>query len=122
MKIVKGLKIASLVPLGWMVIILLMFGIGETLGGDWSGLGHLIPVVVVVLVIWLGWNRPLWGGALLLVGAALEAVQFSQALGDPQEWLPPFLIMVLPLALAGIFLLSAGLAARKTHSADGAIR
>jgi hypothetical protein len=115
MKTIKGLKIASLVPLAWMIFVLLVFGIGEAVGGDWSGLGHFVPVIVVALILWLGWNRPLWGGALLLVGAALEAVQFSQALGDPQTWLPPFLIMVLPLALAGVLMLSAGLVEHRSH-------
>ncbi len=108
MKTIKGLKIAALVPLGWMALISLAFGIGETVGGDWSGLGHFVPLILVGLAIWLGWKRPLWGGALLLVGAVLMALPFSRAWGDPQEWLAPFLILILPLALSGLLFLFAG--------------
>jgi hypothetical protein len=38
----KGIKIAALVITGIPLAILLLFAIGETVGGDWSGLGHLI--------------------------------------------------------------------------------
>ena len=113
MKWIKGLKIAALVPLGWMTLVLLAFGIGESMGGDWSGLGHFIPIVFVGLVAWLGWVRPLWGGAFLLAGALFETISFSGALASLETWLPPFLILILPLALAGLLYLLAGWAGAK---------
>jgi len=48
-------------------LILLLFAIGETVGGDWSGLGHLIQAIPIALLMWLGWKRPLWGGIFLLI-------------------------------------------------------
>jgi len=76
MKTVRGLKIAAMIPLGFMALILLIFAVGESVGGDLSGLMHLLPVVLVGLVAWLCWKRPLWGGILLLAGAIFEAVFF----------------------------------------------
>jgi hypothetical protein len=113
MKTIKGLKIAALVPLGWMAAVLLLFAVGETLGGDWSGVGHLLSLAFVGLVMWLGWKRPLWGGILLLAGAIFETITFAGALGNPQAWLPPFLIMILPLILSGLLLLGAARLERK---------
>lgn len=109
MKTIQGLKIAAMVPLGFMVLVLLAFGIGETLGGDWSGIQHFVPVVFIGLVVWLCWEKPLWGGILLLAGAAFETFMFQRMLfnGDLSEIIAPLLIMILPLAFSGLLLLIA---------------
>lgn len=112
MKAVTGLKIAALIPLGLAAAILLMFAVGETAGGDWSGLGHLIPLLFIALLMWLGWKYPIWGGIALLAGALLAASFFADALRGP-EWLAPFLIFVAPLALSGVLFLSAAWLGRK---------
>jgi len=108
MKTVQGLKIAALVPLAFMVLLLLSFGIGETLSGDWSGLMHFVPVIFAVLVAWVCWKRPLWGGVLLLIGVVFEVVFFWGTLvGRPPMWFWPLIIMILPLAFSGLLLLTA---------------
>lgn len=110
MKTVKALKIAALVPLGFMVAILLIFAIGESVGGDLSGLMHLVPVVLVGLVAWLCWKRPLWGGILLLAGAVFEAVFFAAIVlrdANPGGMVSPIIILILPLTLSGALLLTA---------------
>ncbi|MEW6242497.1 MAG: hypothetical protein AB1564_16980 [Chloroflexota bacterium] len=112
MRTIKGLKIAALIPLGLAAAILLMFAAGETLGGDWSGLGHLVPLAFIGLLMWLGWKRPIPGGIALLAGALLAASFFADALRGP-GWLAPFLIFVAPLALSGLLFLSAGRLGRK---------
>jgi len=61
MKNIKGLKIVALIPPGLAIAVLLMFMIGETAGGDVSGLGHLIQAIPIALLMWLGWKRPLLG-------------------------------------------------------------
>lgn len=103
----KGLKIAALVPPAFMVLVLLAFGIGESLGGDLSGLMHLAQAAPVLLVIWLGWKRPLWGGILLLLGAAFKALTFWRQFpgADSPAMISPSVIMILPLALSGVLLL-----------------
>src|SRR5574341_1891175 len=98
MKKVKGLKIAALIPLGWATAILLLFAFGETAGGDWSGLGHLIQAIPIVLLMWLGWKRPLWGGIFLLFLGFLASHSFSSLLRGP-GWLAPFLMIIAPLLL-----------------------
>ena len=115
MKTIKWLKIAAMFPLAFMVVILLIFGIGESVGGELSDLMHLVPVVFVVLVAWLCWKRPLWGGILLLAGGIFEAVFFGVTLrgAGPGGVASPIIIMILPLVLGGLMLLGAWWLARK---------
>ena len=109
MKTVKWLKIAAMVPLGFMVAILLVFAIGESVGGDLSGLMHLVPVGFVILVSWFCWKRPLWGGILLLAAAIFEAVFFGISMrgAGPGAVVSPIIIMIMPLTLSGALLLTA---------------
>ena len=106
MKNVKGLKIIALVPSALTMAVLLLFTIGETASGDWSGLGHLIQAVPIAFLMWLGWKRPLWGGIFFLLLAFLGLLTFSDALQSP-EWLAPLLIIIAPLLLSGLLLLGA---------------
>ena len=110
----KGLKIAALIPVGLMTLVLLMFGVGEMVGGDWSGIGHFLPILFVWLVMWLSWKKPLWGGGLLLVGAGLNVIRFMPAFLYQQNNLAPLFIMILPLVLSSGLLLWAGLVEKKT--------
>jgi hypothetical protein len=111
---VKALKTISMIPLGLAMAILLLFTVGESASGDWSGLGHLIYAVPIGLLMWLGWRRPLWGGILLFFLAVLASINFSDALRG-QGWLAPFLIIIAPLLLSGLILLiAAGLERKAT--------
>jgi len=112
MKNIKSLKIVALIPPGLATAILLLFAVGETVGGDWSGLGHLVLAVPIGILMWLGWKRPLWGGILLLLMGLLVSFLFSNVLRSP-EWLATFLIMVAPLLLSGLVLLGASGLERK---------
>lgn len=106
MKNVKALKIAALIFPGLTIAVLLLFALGETIGGDWSGLGHLIQVIPIGLLMWLGWKRPLWGGVFLLLLSLFAGYAFRDALRG-SEWLAPFLIIIAPLLLSGFLLLGA---------------
>lgn len=117
MEKIKGLKTISMVPLGLATAILLLFALGESAGGDWSGLGHLIFAVPIILLMWLGWVRPLWGGIFLLILAILAAISYSDALLGP-GWLAPFLIIIAPLLLSGLLLLVAAGLERKAARSD----
>jgi hypothetical protein len=109
---IKGLKIAALIPLGGATAVLLLFALGETAGGDWSGLGHLIFAVPIGLLMWLGWKRPSWAGLLLLLLGLLAAIVFSDALRGP-GWLGPLLIIIGPLLLSALLLLGAAALERR---------
>jgi len=102
----KGIKIAALIFPGIPLVILLLFAIGETVGGDWSGLGHLIEAIPIALLMWLGWKRPLWGGILMLVLSLIAVYSFANPLRG-MDWLAPLLIIIAPLILSGILFLSA---------------
>jgi hypothetical protein len=112
MKTIKTLKIIALVFPGLTIIILLLFALGETIGGDWSGLGHLIQAIPIAFLMWLGWKHPLWGGIFLLVLSFLASYSFADALRGP-DWPVRFLIIVAPLFVSGILLLSAAGIERK---------
>jgi hypothetical protein len=109
MKTVHSLKIVAMFPLAFLVLVSLLFGVGEMLGGDISDAGHLIPVVFVGLVIWLCWKRPLWGGILLLLGAAISWLKFRRVFlsDNTAVWVSPLVIMILPLVFSGFLLLTA---------------
>lgn len=106
MKNIKALKVLALIFPALTVAILLLFAFGETLGGDWSGLGHLIQALPIALLMWLGWKRPLWGGIFFLVLGFLAWQSFNDALRGP-GWLVPFLILIAPLFISGVLLLGA---------------
>jgi len=102
----KRLKIAAMIFPGIPLTVLLLFAIGETIGGDWTGLGHLIQAIPIVCLMWLGWKHPLWGGFFLLVLSLIAAYSFTNPLRGA-DWLAPLLIIVAPLILSGILFLSA---------------
>jgi len=111
----KGIKIVALIIPGIPLVILLLFAIGETVGGDWSGLGHLIQAIPIALLMWLGWKRPLWGGILLLVLSLIAAYSFANPFHG-MDWLAPLLIIVAPLFLSGILFLSSARLEKRTAS------
>src|SRR5512134_1233846 len=106
MKNIKAVKIAALVFPGLVIAILLLFALGETVGGDWSGLGHLVQAIPIGLLMWLGWKRPLWGGIFLLLLSFLAFYAFVDTFSRA-DWVAPVLIIVAPLFLSGVLLLGA---------------
>jgi hypothetical protein len=112
MKLANGLKIAAEIPIGLLVAFLLLMGIGEVVGGDFSGIGHLLPAAALGLLMWLAWKRPLYPGMILVLLGIVNAVLYGSAMNRSQDWYIPILIMSVPLLLAGSFLL---LAAWRVH-------
>lgn len=112
-KNIKTLKIIALVFPGLTIAILLLFALGETIGGDWSGLGHLLQAIPIGLLMWLGWKRPLWGGIFLLALGFLASYSLAAVLRGP-DGLAPFLMIIAPLFFSGILLLGAAGLERKT--------
>ena len=72
----KQLKIAGLVILLYPIALLLLFTIAETVGGDISGLGHLIQLAPLVILAIFAWKKPDLGGKILVVIAALLAITY----------------------------------------------
>ncbi len=115
MKLANGLKIAAEVPVALLVAFLLFMGIGETISGDPSGIiAHLLPALVVGVLMWFAWKRPLYAGIILVILGLISLVSFGSAISRRQEEYVGILIMVTPLLLTGLLLL---LAAWKTPKA-----
>lgn len=114
MKNVKVMKIIALIFPGLTIAVLLLFAIGETIGGDWSGLGHLIQALPIAFLMWLGWKHPFWSGLFLLVLSFLASYSFADLFRGP-DWLAPLLILIVPLFLSGVLLLGAAGIERGGH-------
>lgn len=120
MNTAKILKILGLLPIGFMSLVVLFFGIGESSGGDLGGLVHIVQFVLVALAMWLCWKYPLWGAILLLAFTLFRTLLlipefFLRPAGS--IWSPSlFMVTFLP-ALPGALFLYAGLLERKAASA-----
>ena len=119
MNTARILKILGLIPIGLVSLVLLFFGIGESSGGDLSGLMHVVQFVLAGLVMWLCWKYPLWGGIVLLAFTLFRSLLLIPEffLRPPGSiWSPSlFMVTFLP-ALPGALFLYAGLLERKAAS------
>ena len=115
----RWLRIAGLIPLGLQVAILLLFGVGEMVGGDLSGAAHLAGVAAIVLLGFLAWMRPLEGGIALFVAGAVYAasfvIQVVRFMPLPRSSIlsPAMLIQGAPQMLSGVLFLISGMLARR---------
>lgn len=104
------LKIAGLALLLLPVGFLLIFAIGETLGGDLSGLQHLVQAAPLVLLALLAWSLPTLGGVVLLVIGGLLALAYPLLIrGLPVGTLLLVeAILFAPAVLSGLLFVLAG--------------
>jgi hypothetical protein len=112
----RWLRIAALIPLSLQVAVFLLFGIGEMVGGDLSGAGHLLQVVLAVSLGILAWMRPLEGGVVLFITGLLTYLSFP----DAAEFSIGGIILAAPPVLSGLLFTIAGMLARgaSTPEAD----
>jgi len=110
MKAARIWKIIGLLPVGLLGLIFLLFGVGETIEGGLAsgGWAHLIELLILVAVMWLGWKRPLWGGILFLAAALLRGgPMLPMFFVHPSEFIfnSGIILLVLIPALSGCLLL-----------------
>jgi hypothetical protein len=67
----RGLKIAGWLATAPMAGLYLLFGIGETAGGDISGVMHLLPGVILAFAMVLAIRQPRPAGVLLLAAGVV---------------------------------------------------
>ncbi len=78
-------KIMGLILLIIPVLFLIVFAVGESAGGDLSGLGHLVQAAPLVILAFLAWKRPRAGGLLLIGLGALLVLWFLLFTNNPER-------------------------------------
>lgn len=114
MKLAIGLKIAALVLMALVAAFFAFMGLGEMFGGDLSGMIHLPPVALIILMMWFGWKKPLAGGASMMALGVVIAVFFYIVTTQAQKWIA-ILLMGGPFLLFGILFIAASLIGRPNH-------
>lgn len=117
MKTAKTLKIIGLLPVGLLLLVYLVFGIGEAASGDVGGWMHLVQFAIVGVAIWLCWKYPLWGGILLLAMALFRVLALIPELflrPPGSIWNSSLFVLILIPAISGGLFLYAGLLERKS--------
>jgi len=71
---------SALILMGIYAIFWLIFGIGEMISGDLSGVIHLIPAIMIVALMLLALRRPMEGGVVLAVLGVLASVYYFAAI------------------------------------------
>ncbi len=108
----RRLELAATLAGGVTAGLLLLFLLGEVLGGDISGLQHVVQLAPLVALLALGWRYPNLAGALLLaIGLALAGAYFLESRGGSVAAAERALvaaIFLLPPILAGVLFLLAG--------------
>lgn len=112
MKLSKGLKIFALVLMALAAAFFTFMGVGEMLGGDLSGMGHLPPVVLIILLMWFGWRKPLAGGATMLLLGVLIGIYFINIINEAEYKMIGTFLMSGPFIFPGLLFLAAGLVER----------
>jgi hypothetical protein len=90
------LKVAGMVFLAIPILILAAFAVGEMASGDINGIQHVVQLAPLVLLGWLAWKRPLWGGmALIALALILTGLYFI--------FIPRFPLATVILTMASLF-------------------
>lgn len=91
------LKWIATILIGLSGLFFLLFGVGESIEGMPGGWIHLVPAVVMLACIPLGWKFQLWGGLIqlalffligyqvyiLLIDTSINRLHFQPLLGLP---------------------------------------
>lgn len=103
----SSLKTKGLIILLVPATFISLFLIGETVGGDISGFGHLLQLIPLVICALLAIKFPYWTGILLVFLGFILAICYASFTGMP---IPTIIIvdsiLFLPLVVSGAFLIS----------------
>jgi hypothetical protein len=95
-----------------------LFGAGEILAGDWSGIIHFGPVVLILGLMFLCWKRPMSGGIVTLLAGVALTLRFFSSMMRPEDRTSAALIIGGPFILAGIIFIIFALLSRPKGSED----
>jgi hypothetical protein len=118
----KQLKIAGLVLLAIPALFLAALALGEgVVGGDVWGLQHVAQLAPLVVVAWLAWRQPFWGGvALIALTLVFTVLYFIFIHGFPLTTvLPTLALLFVPPLVAGVLFVLAARQDRQSMRGPG---
>jgi len=104
-------KIIGLTLTGLTVIFMLFTGVGNALHAGWTGTAMVI--VIVLLLGWLSWKQPIFGGLIICLMAVVLAMYFFLMPNSYAEEISPLLMICVPLGIGGLILIEADWKAKK---------
>jgi len=93
-----------------------LFGAGEIMAGDWSGIIHFGPVVLILGLMFLCLKRPMSGGIVTLLAGIALSLRFFSSMTRPEDKTSAALIIGGPFILAGILFIIYALLSRPKRS------
>jgi len=99
----------ALVPAGFFTGLWLLFSMGEVRGGDLSGILHLIPALLIIVLVVAAWKWPRTGGIALLLAGTVILAYLLTSIQNPESRLPGALLTGGPFLLSGVLFLLAGM-------------
>jgi hypothetical protein len=99
----------ALLPAGLFTGLWLLLGMGEVKGGDLSGIIHLVPALLIIVLVIAAWKRPRIGGVAMLLAGAVIFIYLFASIQSPDSRLPGALLTGGPFLLSGVLFLLAGM-------------
>jgi hypothetical protein len=100
------------------LLVIVVFAIGEGVGGESGWWGHLIQLAIAVALLVGGWFAPKVAGPLLIIAGLLLAVPTLIQAPSAGVISTALLIVHLPMILAGVFFTLAGYSRRPAADDD----
>ena len=103
----------ALILMGLSAAFWVFMGVREMASGDFSGVAHLIPAAMIVLLMFLARQRPLEGGIVLAILGVAASAYFYNAGAELARNRGVIAITGAPFLVAGLLLLAAAALARR---------
>jgi hypothetical protein len=111
-KLSDWLRWLALAPASFFTALWLLFGVGEVLGGDQSGLIHLAPALLMIGLLVVAWKWGRLGGIAMLATGLVVIIYLLIAIENPASKLPGALLTGGPFLVSGLLFLLADLLKR----------
>lgn len=103
------LRWLALIPAGFFTGLWLLFGLGEVTGGDMSGITHLTPAFLIIVLVVLAWKWPRNSGIAMLLAGGFIMIYLLVSIQSPAARLPGALLTGGPFLLSGLLFLLEGM-------------
>ena len=103
----------ALILMGLSAAFWAFMGVGEMASGDFSGVIHLVPAVMIVLLMLLARRRPFEGGIVLALLGVAASAYFYNAGAELASNMGIIAITGAPFLVAGLLFLAAAALARR---------